>query len=243
MLPSDLQRDLDRALAALQSSLGENLHSCLLYGSAVRGNVVPGVSDLNLLLVLRESTPDAHASIAEAISHNERIAPFVLGLAGIDRSIRAFALKFSSIRRNYRVLAGKDFLADLEVEPDLERFLVEQSLRNLRLRWVHAFVKFRGSKRYSSYVAHTTTALVVAISEVIRLDGRDVPRDYRERPPVVREHFGADASILGELLAFRENPRLLKPDEALGMHRRVFDLLNHVLHHVESHWPGPPTGR
>src|SRR5688572_11881374 len=97
----------DRAVRALIQGLGENLHSCILYGSAVRGDLLPRTSDVNLLIVLEHSTPDAHRLIAEIIRGGaERVQPFVLGRRGLERSQRVFAIKFRSIKRNYRVLHG-----------------------------------------------------------------------------------------------------------------------------------------
>ena len=85
---------LDRAVAAMRQALGENLCSCCLYGSAVRGNAVEGVSDLNVLIVLRESTPAAHRALAEVLPAHPRLDPFILSRRSFERSARAFATKF-----------------------------------------------------------------------------------------------------------------------------------------------------
>src|SRR5688572_15108843 len=105
MIPK-LQVTLDQAIRALRSELGENLFSCCVYGSAVRGNTIEGVSDVNLLIVLNRSSAGAHQAVARAIGGMAQIDPFVLAKRGFERSIRAFAPKFASIRRNYRVLQG-----------------------------------------------------------------------------------------------------------------------------------------
>src|SRR3984957_14030187 len=137
---SDLQLALESAVNSLKEGLGKKLYSCCLYGSAVRGDAVEGVSDINLLIVLNESNADAHQIIGKLIGSNRQIDPFVLGRRGFERSVRAFAPKFLSIRRNYRLLYGADPLKDVEVDQKLERFLCEQALRNLRLRLAHAFI-------------------------------------------------------------------------------------------------------
>src|SRR6185369_6724655 len=98
------QATLDQAVGALRSELGENLFSCCVYGSAVRGNAIEGVSDLNLLIVLNQSNTGAHQAVARAIGGLPQVDPFVLAKRGFERSVRAFAPKFASIRRNYRVL-------------------------------------------------------------------------------------------------------------------------------------------
>src|ERR1044071_1503435 len=124
-LPEHVQQVLNQIVPSLKSLLQDNLHSCILYGSANRGDLVPRLSDINLLIVLGESTPQAHAAIAETLRPHECISPFVLGLVGLERSLRAFAIKFRSIRRNYRVLHGTDFLANWSVDEELVRFLCE----------------------------------------------------------------------------------------------------------------------
>jgi predicted nucleotidyltransferase len=95
MRTSTVAEVLDQVVASLRASLGENVHSCILYGSAVRGGLVPNVSDINLIVILNESTPEAHLAIARAIPSKSRIDPFVLGRIGLNRSMRAFASKIS----------------------------------------------------------------------------------------------------------------------------------------------------
>src|SRR3954471_18462796 len=115
-------------VAAMRENLGTNLYSCCIYGSSVRGNWIAGVSDLNLLIVLNESNPAAHESIAEVLRKYSNVDPFILGRAGMERSLRAFAAKFSNIRRQYKVLHGTDPFADVAFDPALERFLCEQAM-------------------------------------------------------------------------------------------------------------------
>ncbi|HKS35660.1 MAG TPA: hypothetical protein VJW76_00620 [Verrucomicrobiae bacterium] len=44
-----LQPVLDQAVTALKEALGDNLYSCCVYGSPVRGNAIEGVSEASLL--------------------------------------------------------------------------------------------------------------------------------------------------------------------------------------------------
>ena len=147
---------------ALRARLGENLNFCIQYGSTVRGDARAGVSDINLLLVLNESTPEAHTVLARILRDFPRIDPMVLAVTEIDRSFRAFAIKFLSIRRDYRVLYGADPLKDLVIDADHERFLCEQALRNIRLRLVNHFLRFGNDRRrFSEYLAHLVSPLFV----------------------------------------------------------------------------------
>jgi predicted nucleotidyltransferase len=233
-----IQDVLDRVVIALRSALGDNLHSCILYGSAVRGNLVPGVSDINLLLILRESTPTAHTAIAEAIDVEVTIEPFVLGSAGLDRSIRAFASKFLSIRRNYRVLYGADPLAGLEIDPKIERFLCEQGLRNLRLRFVHARILSRKDRSiYEAFLKRHDAVVFVQLSELLRLNGFEVPAAFEDRVRLFATTFRADPAVLRELLELKRQPRRLSAEDIQRLHAGIFGLLNSSVSWLEEKWP------
>lgn len=234
-LPPDAKAALDKAVARLQTLLGENLYSLVLYGSAVRGNFVAGKSDLNLLLVLNESTPEAHVAIGEALRGPDRINPLVLGRRGIERSVQAFALKFRSIKRSYRVLHGTDPLA-IDVDPKFLRFLCEQALRNRRLRLVHAFIVL-DPKRYAQQVISAVPSLFTELAEVLRVEGTEVPAGFHDRIPILEKAFDARAPVLNELLDLRSKPRDLSAEETKNLHAQVYRLLSHVIVWIESRWP------
>jgi hypothetical protein len=237
MLADEMRSEVDEVVAALRADLDQNLYSCCLYGSAVRGNIVRGVSDINLLIVLNTSDSLAHDCIASTIGSNPRIDPFVLGRSRLERSVRAFAAKFASIKRNYRVLHGADPLASIDIEPHLERFLCEQAIRNLRLRSVYAYVTRSRYKAYASFLGRSVTPLFLRLSEVIRLSGAEVPQDFAERIKAFESKFAIDGSILHEVLDFKRKPRVLKDVEIHDWHARLLPILDAVIRWIEEHWP------
>ncbi len=227
-------------VAALREKLGANLYSCCVYGSAVRENWIEGVSDLNLLIVLDESTPAAHDCVAEVLRKHPLVDPFILGRSGMERSVRAFAAKFSNIRRQYKVLHGADPLADVKFDRALERFLSEQAIRNLRLRWVYAFVTRSKNKPYERFlVAHVTT-LFVQFSQVIRLNGGAPSKDFEGRIGNFEAEFKLDGSVLRELLALKGKPHVLSDSEAVALHSRAFPVVDSVVRWMEANWPNEP---
>jgi hypothetical protein len=237
-LRPEIQTALDQTVEALVSRLGDNLYSCILYGSVVRGDFVPIASDVNMLFILNESTPEAHETIAEVIQGSLLIDPFIIGRAGMERSFRSFALKFLSIRRDYQVLHGEDPLADLKIDADYERFICEQSLRNVRLRLVRAFVVLgQDKKRYAQFIIHWIPTLFIDLSAALRLTGTEIPKDFSERIPVIESGFDADASILWDLLTLKKEPVPLSSQQVMDFHSRVFHLLTCAIQWMESRWP------
>lgn len=230
-----------QACASLQAVLRDNLHSCVLYGSAVRGNLVPGRSDINLLIVLDRSTPQAHQAIADCLRQFGRVSPLVLSRSELPGSRRVFAVKFRSIRRHYVVLCGQDPLADFDPPPDLLRLLCEQALRNLSLRLQHAFITLGHDRtRYARRLVRSVPALFTTISEVLRCGGVEVPNDYGERPALIGRELDADASVLDDLLTLRRGRRNVSAEEALALHSRLFELLGRAINWVEQQWRQAP---
>jgi hypothetical protein len=227
---------LDQALATLQTELGDKLHSCYVYGSTVRGNVIEGVSDINLLIILHESTSAAHQAIARAIGDQPQIDPFILGRHGFERSVRAFATKFASIQRNYERLCGEDILAGLTFDTQQEKFLCEQAMRNLRLRLIYSFVTRHYHKSYDRFVVSNVTALFVQLSEALRLNGAEVPTDFEARIPLLEKEFGIDGQTLRDLVVLKKDPVRFSDADAIAWHEKIFPLADAVVGWMEARW-------
>jgi len=237
VLSGDLQSSLNEVLGALTEELGSNLYSCCLYGSAVRGNLVDGISDLNLLIVLKVSDPAAHDAIGRVLKKHPRVDPFILALVGFERSVKAFASKFASIKRNYQVLAGADPLAEIIIDPDLERFLCEQALRNLRLRLVFSYSTRDRHKSYIVFLSRTVTPLFLRLSEILRLhDGSITPSDFAQRIPILARTFQIEGSVLQDLLVLKKQ-KDLSEDKASEWHARVFPIVDSAVQWIERNWP------
>jgi hypothetical protein len=220
----------------LEKGLQDNLHSVVIYGSVVRGGYDPKTSDINLLIVLEASTPEAHLVISEGLPRTKaEIDPFVLTRTGIDRSFRAFATKFDSIKRHYEVLHGADPLADYQPDPALARFLCEQAVRNLRLRSVQAFIHWRrDGKRYMSYLERTIPVIITDLSEVLRSEDIEVPKDFDQRLPIIAREFGVEAGGLKNLFDIAHQPRPISAGEIQKLHRFVFTMLDSAVNRISG---------
>jgi len=232
-----------KVAADLHEALGDNLVSCCLYGSAARGNAVAGVSDVNLLIVLRESSASAHGLIARVLARHPQVDPLVLAERNLARTARCFAAKFSSIQRNYRVLHGADPLAGFRIDPQLERLLCEQSVRNLRLRLAYAFIRRDRPQGYNRFVTGSIASVFVNLAEILRLNGAEVPPDFAARIPLMQRAWPAAADVLRELANLRQQPRALTEGEIPDWHERLLALLDAALATIESEWAEPASPR
>lgn len=239
--PSDI---VESCSAALKTHLGENLKCCLIYGSMVRGQFIEDQSDINLLILLKESTFQAHQVIGQIIRSHSPINPFIIGEKGLDRTMKVFGLKFSSIRRNYKVLSGEDPFVDFTVASGLDRFLCEQSLRNLQLRHTHFFtMSGHDRKRYSKYLIEVSSSVLTDVSEVARLNGAQLPQNFKDRISILEANLNFNCNALSELLLLKENSKTLTEAEVLEFQGKISQVLGNAIFWIEKNWELPlPRG-
>jgi hypothetical protein len=123
--------------ADVQAALGPRLEALVLYGTAAGDEWIEGHSDLNTAVVV----PRADASVLDALApvvirwRPHRFAlPLVLETEFLERARDAFPIELDDIRRQHRVLAGRDVFAGITVDPAVLRRACEKEGRGKLLR-------------------------------------------------------------------------------------------------------------
>jgi predicted nucleotidyltransferase len=143
-LPADVTPALDALSDSLRSAAGDNLLGLILFGGLSRGRYVPGSSDINVVVFLRDASAAALSRIAEPLRdawRAKRVDPFIITPAEVPRLAITFPTKILDIQRRHVVLFGADPFTNITVDREHVRARVEQELRNLALRMRHRFVK------------------------------------------------------------------------------------------------------
>jgi hypothetical protein len=180
-------------LAQVDAALG-NGYSAILYGSAARGDFVPGRSDLNLMLILDDLSHDRLASLGRPYAGWRKSGhepPLVIHRAEWARATDVFPIEITDIRSGYEVLRGPDPVAGLIVAPADLRHALEREFRGKLLRLRQGYVAAAGDSAALGELAERSSGTVlVLLRALLVLVGRAVPHD-----PV--EVAGAAAAAMG----------------------------------------------
>ena len=174
-LPQEVSQALRDFVDAVKSTLGPDLVSVVLFGSAAEGRM-RATSDVNLILVLarfersridalREPLRSAHALI--------RLEAMLILEAEVPAAIEAFAVKFADIHERHRLLHGKDVFAGLQPSRNAMLVRLRQILLNfiLRMRERYAIVSLR-EEQLATVVADAAAPLRSAAALILKLEGR-----------------------------------------------------------------------
>ncbi|MFN8644151.1 MAG: hypothetical protein U0802_21780 [Candidatus Binatia bacterium] len=138
-LDARAEQHLQAYAAEVMQVLGDDAVGVVLYGSAAGVDWVAGRSDLNTVIVVRRVEVGALDALAPVLARWRQhgfALPVLLDLAQVAQACRLFPMELDDMRRQHRLLAGRDPFAGLDTdEAALRRECAQEAFgKLLRLR-------------------------------------------------------------------------------------------------------------
>jgi predicted nucleotidyltransferase len=187
----ELEKLLQKAQAELKLCFGDNLESVLVYGSAAIDDFVPGVSDINLLVVLKRVNIYMLDSVRDFMKKMGRAfatAPLVLTREHIRTSADVFPIEFLEIKEKHRMLLGDDLFIDLVIDNKNLRHECEHELKGRIIRIRQSFMEAKGS-------SHELKELLISAHAANFPAFRAALRLKEVVPPMKKEEVTAALSV------------------------------------------------
>ena len=203
MVPEDkLQEFVTRA----REASGSNLEGIILFGSAVSGDFHPGLSDLNVFCILRDSSFKSLQALAPVVqwwNKQKQPPPLCMTRLELERSTDVFTIELMDMVQHHRVLYGEGILG-LRISTHLHRVQVEYELREkLVLLRQHVLLAGDTSSRLWDVVLHSVPSFTTLFRHaLIALGGASLAR--REAVEALAKRLQFDASPIAHALDVRE---------------------------------------
>jgi hypothetical protein len=193
-------------LAQVDAALG-NGYSAVLYGSAARGDFVPGRSDLNLMLILDDVSPRTLGALGGAFGAWRKSGyepPLVISRAEWARATDVFPIEIADMRCGYEVLRGSDPIAGLTVAPVDLRHALEREFRGKLLRLRQGYVAAAGDAvALGTLAGRSSGTVMVLLRALLVLLGRPVPREPVELAAAAAAAMGMEGEPLLNVIRHR----------------------------------------
>ncbi|MEQ1680063.1 MAG: hypothetical protein ABL950_05620 [Nitrospira sp.] len=186
---------------------GSELEGILLYGSAVRGEFLPGSSNLNMLLVMSSydlSVLKRYDSINKRWSKEHVVVPLFLTAADLQSASFAFPLEYQDIHECHRLLWGQDPFVGLKID---SRYLAAEVLQGLRgnlLRLRQRLVEGRSTEEAMTILLSLSiTGLLPVLRGLQRLLERPVSAHGEALLKDLESYLAVDLSGLRDALLLK----------------------------------------
>ncbi len=208
MLPEDSQKKIDEFVKRARETAGANIESIVLFGSAVTGNFHPGLSNLNLLCVLRDSSfagLRALAPVAKWWDKQKQPPPLCMTRAELERSTDVFTIELLDMQQHHRVLFGDDLVQGLKIPPDLHRVQVEYELREKLVLMRQQVVLIEGNdSQLWDLLLRSVPSFGTLFRHALIVLGDVAPPGRREAVDALGKRLGIDLSAVHQALDVRE---------------------------------------
>lgn len=205
MVPED---KIQEFVKRLREAGGSNIESIILFGSAVSGDFHPGLSDLNIFCVLRETSFAVLQALAPTVkwwTGQKQPPPLCMTRHELERSTDVFTIELLDMAQHHRVLFGQDVLQGLQVDMHLHRVQVEYELREkLILLRQHILAADDSNSRLWDVLVHSAPSFATLFRHALIALGGDASVRRRDSIQILAQHVQFDPSAMQQVLDLRE---------------------------------------
>lgn len=231
-------KTIDEFVKRMREAGGANIESIILFGSAVSGDFHPGLSNLNLFCVLRETSFEALRALTPAAKWwdgQKQPPPLCMTHDELHRTVDVFTIELLDMQQYHRVLYGQDVLNDLKIPMDLHRVQLEYELREkLVLLRQHVLLASESEARLWELLQHSVSSLLTLFRHALISLGQNAPASRREAVQALGTRLSFDASVFVRVLDVREKKASAKKSEARDLASRYLAAVEKVAAGVDA---------
>jgi hypothetical protein len=233
------QRDkLDEFVKRVREAAGPNIESIVLFGSAVSGDFHPGLSNLNLFCVLRDSSfaaLQALTPVAKWWDRQKQPPPLCMTRTELERSTDVFTIELLDMQQHHRVLFGEDVVQGLRISTHVHRVQVEYELREKLILLRQQILLTSGNdSRLWDLLLHSVPSFGTLFRHALIALGDSSQSGRREAVDALAKRVGFDLSAIHQALDVREHKADRKKIDINDLAARYLTAVEKVTASVDS---------
>ena len=232
------EKNLEKLVEGLKSAFGDELESVILHGSAASDEYQAKHSDLNVLVVVKNSRFHKVGRASDIARWWNRIGnppPLFFTVHEIRESCDVFPIEFSDMKEVHKILFGRDVLADLTVDRRHLRLQCEHELRGKLLNLRSRYVLVKGDVRESStLLTQSISSFAVLFHHALHLAGKTATHRKAEIFKAAAEEFQFEEKPFAEILAVRRQEKKLTSAEVDPLFEKYFEAIHKVVERVDA---------
>ncbi|HKF02657.1 MAG TPA: nucleotidyltransferase domain-containing protein [Candidatus Sulfotelmatobacter sp.] len=234
MIPQDT---IDEFVRRVREAGGSNVEGVILFGSAAAGDFHEGLSNVNLMCILRDTSLKALHALSPAAKWwdgKKQTPPLCMTKQELQRSTDVFTIELLDMQQHHRVLFGDDPLKDLQIPMDLHRVQVEYELREkLILLRQHLMLADANEARLWEVVLRSVSSLSTLFRHTLIALGESASTSRREAVAALAQRVGFDGGSILKVLDVREGKADRKKIDIVDLAARYLSSVEKVIAAVD----------
>lgn len=201
---ADLNATMESIAARIERAAGDNLAALLVRGSAARGDHDGKRSDVNLVLILKDTSATSLRPLGEAVAKwvkSGQPPPVIFSERGWRDSTDVFPIELEDMREAHLLLRGDDPFDGITTKPEHIRHELEREARGklLQLRAEYVAVASNG-KWLGGLLLSSAKTFFVLFRALVRRKGEEVQQQH-DLVATTADTVGFDADVFDWILA------------------------------------------
>ncbi len=192
----------------LKSIFSGDLQSIALYGSGASGGYVPGKSDLNFLIVVRDEGMKSLKLLHDVLRgwRKRRIAtPLVMTKSFLESALDVYPIEFLTMKEHHIRVYGEDVLSTLSFDRTCMRLQVEREIKGKLIHLRQGYLESEGQpKNFRDLIKASLVAFLSLFTAILYLKGKPIPSERRQVIHKACELAGIDSGIFIKCLDIKE---------------------------------------
>lgn len=201
-LPHNIKRTVDKLVECIRNVYSDQLVCVALYGSAARGEYAGKYSNINLAIVLNDTSISSIKKAACLLNKNKFsiINPVFFTEDYIKKSLDVFPIEFLDMKESHSVLYGKDIFKDLQIDIKNLRFQCEQELKSKILNIKKFCMRTSNKIILKNFLFKSATSSLHILRNLVRLKGKQPSCSKDGILDDVAREFAVDVGSLRSML-------------------------------------------
>jgi len=192
----------------VQDSLGENLVSLILFGSAAGEDFIEGKSDINTVVILGDiRTPDLNimTEILKKFARKGLATPLMFERHHIKNSLDTFPIEFTDMKRKHILLYGEDPFDTANIEIKNLRYQCEREFKSLLVNLRRGFLLTEGKREnIERLLENSLSSVIAACRGLIWIANQTPPANISDLLAALGDLYRSDTSAIDRVWRLRK---------------------------------------
>lgn len=235
-------KELDILLNNLKENFGERLKSVFIYGSKSHLENEELNSDINLMVITDKITGEDLKNCSKEIAKwvkAKNPAPIFMGEKEWFSSCDVYAMEYSDIKENHRIIFGEDLICSLEIKKEDIRFQCESETKNLLMRFRSHYLQnanssFSSAKEMKKSITPVIKTCTAIFKAILRIKDINAPKSPYEILNRMCEIADINKSLYEKLLCNKEKNCNMKDKEVFEVADEIVFELSKLLEYTNN---------